>query len=206
MGNRTLLLRFATTNLDKAKQALKEAKKLAREGIKQIKDPKERKQAREEQKSRDIKDREILDDARDRQRGERRSRGVRRRARRGFVDPLSGLNSEAFIGGPQGLIQNVLGKIPGFAPALAGGAALLAIVKPIVEQEFRVIEQTKLNKLRARLDRLEADSFARRIREDVVFQAQVGGESAARNRVLQDAQASKRIVKSSRLSRLSELG
>lgn len=206
MASRKLILRFATTNLDKARQTLKEVKRLTREGIKGIKDKKERAAARAEAKSQELKDREILNDARARQRGEQRSRRVRRRARGGFVDPLSGLNSEAFIGGPQGLIQNVLGKIPGFAPALAGGAALLAIVKPLVEQEFRALEQTKLNKLRARLDRLEADSVARRLQEDVVFQDRVGAEAAARNRVLQDAQATRRVVKSSRLSRLSELG
>lgn len=211
MASREILLRFATTNLKKAQTALKEIRKATKESIKGIKDVDKRKQAKAEAKTQDIEDRRILGEARDRQRGEARSRRARRRSRAGLKGPRGVSGGEAvekaraFFGG------GGLGSI-GVAASVAGPIAAAASVvwdafaRPYVEAEFRAIERAELAPLKARLAELEARDLERRIAEDQSLQDELGRQAVAQDRAIQSALRGKRILKTSRLDRLGGIG
>lgn len=209
MANRSIVVRFATRNIDKAKRALTEARKLAREGIKGIKDKKERAAARAEQKSLDIQHRELLADAKERQRGDARSKRARRRSRAGaLADPkvrsagTLAENARTFFGG------GGLGSISVAASAagpLAAAAALAwdAFGRPYVEAAFRGFERERLDPIIARIQRIEAENLKTRLEQDIDFQDQIGAQASAQNRAINEAIAAKRVVRSSVLSRLT---
>ena len=91
------------------------------------------------------------------------------------------------------------------AGPLAAAAALAwdAFGRPYVEAALKGLERARLDPLLARLERLERESLANRLREDIDFQDQIGGQASAQNRAINEAIASKRVVRSSVLSRLT---
>lgn len=212
---REILLRFGTTNLKKAREVSKKVLKNIRESAKGIKDVEKRRQAVQAARAQGIEERQILNQERDRQRGDRRSLRARRKARAfqapGGV-PRFGDPDESIIQATEGL--GAFRSLDLAAKSLIAFPIVEELLSPILEEfvrpllraEFAALERKRLDPILARLDRIEADSLERRLREDLFLQERLAGEAAAQNRVIEDAIRSKRLAKTSRVSRLSALG
>lgn len=212
---REILLRFGTQNLQKARQASKKILKNIRDAARGIKDVEQRRRALAEVKSERIEQRRILSEERQRQRGQERSLRARRKARafQGAQGvPRFGDPDESLIAASEGLgalrALNLASKsliaIPIIGEVLA--PLIEEFVVPLLRTQFEALERARLDPLIARLDRLEAESFERRLKEDIELQDLLARQGSKADQVLTDAIRSNRVTRSSRLTRLSELG
>ena len=208
---REILLRFGTTNLQKAREASKQVLKTIREAARGIQDVQRRKEVLGEIQSESLEQRAALNRERDRQRGDRRSLRARRKAR-AFQGPQGvprfGDPDESLIQATEGqgafksldLASRSLIAIPILGDILA--PVLEEIVRPFLRAEFEALERARLDPIIARLEALEAESLTRRLQEDADLQERLAGEASAQNAVIQNLLRQGRFTKSSRISRL----
>jgi hypothetical protein len=211
---REVLLRFATRNLDKARKTAKAIQKSVRESAKGVKDVKKRRELLRQAREQAREDRRVINDERKRQRGDIKSRGVRRRARR-----FGGVNAPSFGDPGEGLVNFAEGKggLRAVDVSVRAGAAALAAIpilgefaseavqlmweefgRPYLRRQFELVKEREIGPV---LDELQS------IRESTLEQRLAAGGEDARNlrQALVDRDQirnSKRWVKSSRLTDL----
>lgn len=201
---REILVRFGTQNLKKAREAAKAIAKSVRESAKGIKDVAARKLVIQEAKAQAFENSAALNAERDRQRGDAGSLRARKRARfndgrpAGMSDPdAAKAEFEKLSGG----VQAALGFAAVPFVGQIGAAVWGTFVQPYLEREFAAIDRAKIAPLLARLDRLEADNFARQLKENAQVQDRVAGEAAKLDRVRE----SQRWAKVDELRRVERL-
>lgn len=222
---REILLNFGVKKLSEAKKLVAAVYKEAKAVAKTIEDAGERKKALAEAKSENIANRQALREEAAAQKQDLRGAKIRKRSRGGLFGPISGLPefgdaSESALQFAQGNgavtgigltvraiagAASTLGPIGAFAGVVAG-IAWTEIINPFLQRELEALKRERLDPLQARLEQLESLEFARQLRENVRVQERLGGEFAAQDRVLQEALATKRVVGTSRIQRLSEFG
>lgn len=103
------------------------------------------------------------------------------------IGQLVGGGPEAAIGGvvARFATQNpLLAGVAGGAISALGGVVIERFVRPFVESQLKAIERARLDPILARLDRIEADSFQRKLQEDSQLQARVNRAEIDRNNAL----------------------
>lgn len=222
--SREILLRFGTTNLDKARKAAAAIYKNVKDAANGIKDVDARKRALAAAKSENIENRAALEAERQRQRSDAASLRVRRRNRvfngpggvASFGDPAeAAISATEGLGGFRGadlagraLAQGIeagaakfgaAGGIVGVIAAETVAALWEEFARPFLRARFEALERQRLDPILARLRAIEENELGRRFATDINFQGQVLGGAAAANRAQLAAEASKRWTKTSRL-------
>lgn len=202
-SKRAIILSFGTTNLDKARKAMKTLYAEAKAAAKLVKDVDRRKELLRQAKESYLENRELLKEEGNVQRAEVQSRRQRRRARVGFAE-AGAIDPGTLLGGsPDAIAQAFLSSAPGLGAALAPAAALFGIITPFVadfvNKRLDAFEAARTAPLLARLERMEAELLSIRLAEDVDFRANVLREDVRQARGRQGL-----LIRSADVSRLSE--
>lgn len=191
---RSVLLRFGTRNLDKARQAAKEIAKAMRDAAKGVKDVGKRRELLRQAKEQSREDRRVINEERKRQRGDLRSQRARRQSRQGFGAhgvPRFGDAGESLVafadgkGGQRAL--DLTARSLAAVPILGEAIQLLweEFGRPFIEAKLEALERERVQPLLVRLEEIERANLETRLEEDPGFGRRERAEQNRRDRVLE---------------------